>query len=65
VQLWEELQLHRFWSDRLRASRKGTRWDVLLYNLTSTYFEANPPFPEATNAATATRAIIAVTACRW
>ena len=123
VELWEELRLDRFWSNRLPASRKGTRWDqvllvlvayrliapgaewrlhrewygrsaladllgadaaladshtlyrchdrllehkqalfdhlvgrwrdlfnvsfdVLLYDLTSTYFEANPPFPE-------------------
>jgi hypothetical protein len=123
LHLWEELQLDRFWSDRLPPSRKGTRWDhvllvltlyrllapgsewrlhrqwfdrtalpdllgtqadlgaihalyachdrllahktalfshlrnrwrdlfnpdfdVLLYDLTSTYFEANPPFPE-------------------
>jgi len=121
--LWRELQLDRFWAERLPASRKGTRWDhvlfvlvayrllapgsewrlhrewfeksaladllgedfavaeihklyachdrliahkqalfdhlvgrwrdlfnasfdVLLYDLTSTYFEANPPFPE-------------------
>src|SRR5208282_2810256 len=121
--LWQELQLDRFWSDRLSPSRKGTRWeqvvfvlvayrllapgsewrlhrewfersaladllesdarladihtlyrchdrllahkqalfdhlagrwrdlfnarfDVLLYDLTSTYFEADPPFPE-------------------
>jgi hypothetical protein len=26
-QLWRELQLDRFWSDRLPPSRKGTRWD--------------------------------------
>jgi hypothetical protein len=121
--LWRELQLDQFWAERLPASRKGTRWDdvlfvlaayrllapgsewrlhrewfarsalvdllgadfglaeihklyachdrllahkpalfehlvgrwrdmfnasfdVLLYDLTSTYFEANPPFPE-------------------
>jgi transposase len=121
--LWQELQLDRFWAERLTPSRKGTRWDqvlfvlvayrliapgaewrlhrewyersaladllgadaaladihtlyrchdrlldhkqavfdhltarwrdlfnasfeVLLYDLTSTYFEANPPFPE-------------------
>jgi len=121
--LWQELQLDRFWGERLKPSRKGTRWDqvlfvlvayrliapgaewrlhrewyersaladllgadagladihtlyrchdrlldhkqavfdhltarwrdlfnasfeVLLYDLTSTYFEANPPFPE-------------------
>src|SRR5450631_3144312 len=29
-QLWEELQLDRFWSDRLPANRKGTRWDQVL-----------------------------------
>ncbi len=27
LSLWEELRLDRFWSDRLPASRKGTRWD--------------------------------------
>jgi len=123
LKLWEQLQLDRFWAERLARSRKGTRWDqvlfvlvayrliapgsewrlyrhwyeqsalsdllgadasladihklyrchdlllahkqamfdhlvgrwrdlfnvtfdVLLYDLTSTYFEANPPFPE-------------------
>jgi transposase len=123
LMLWRELQLDRFWAERLPTSRKGTRWDhvlmvlvayrllapgsewrlhrewfeksaladvlgedfavadihklyacddrllthkqalfdhltgrwrdlfnasfdVLLYDLTSTYFEANPPFPE-------------------
>ena len=123
LRLWRELQLDQFWAERLPASRKGTRWDdvlfvlaayrllapgsewrlhrewfahsaladllgadfglaeihklyachdrllahkpalfehlvgrwrdmfnasfdVLLYDLTSTYFEANPPFPE-------------------
>ena len=123
-QLWEELQLDRFWQERLRDSREGTSWyhvllvlvayrlidpgsewrlhrqwyeqsamgdllgedfavvakdtlyrcldrllahkdelfgflterwrdlfgahyDVLLYDLTSTYFESDPPFPEA------------------
>jgi len=25
--LWEELQLDRFWAERLPPSRKGTRWD--------------------------------------
>ena len=28
--LWRKLQLDRFWADRLPASRKGTRWDVVL-----------------------------------
>ncbi|MGB9276919.1 MAG: IS1634 family transposase, partial [Terrimicrobiaceae bacterium] len=123
LKLWEQLQLDQFWAERLARSRKGTRWDqvlfvlvayrliapgsewrlyrhwyeqsalsdllgadasladihklyrchdlllahkqamfdhlvgrwrdlfnvtfdVLLYDLTSTYFEANPPFPE-------------------
>ena len=29
-QLWRELRLDRFWSDRLPRSRKGTRWDQVL-----------------------------------
>ena len=29
-QLWGELQLDRFWSERLPANRKGTRWDHVL-----------------------------------
>src|SRR5665811_177887 len=29
-QLWQELQLDRFWSDRLPPSRKRTRWDQVL-----------------------------------
>ena len=31
--LWQELQLDRFWSQRLPASRKGTRWDQVLFVL--------------------------------
>src|SRR5216684_1021031 len=98
LMLWRELELDRFWSGRLGVSRKGTRWDevlfvlvayrllapgsewrlhrewfqrsaladllgedagvaethklyrchdrLLMYDLTSTYFEADPPFPE-------------------
>src|SRR5919108_1782245 len=30
VKLWQELQLDRFWADRLKPSRKGTRWDQIL-----------------------------------
>jgi hypothetical protein len=33
LQLWQELKLDRFWGDRLRASRKGTRWDLVLFVL--------------------------------
>jgi hypothetical protein len=29
-QVWAELQLDRFWTDRLPANRKGTRWDQIL-----------------------------------
>lgn len=29
-QLWHELQLDRFWSERLPPSRKNTRWDEIL-----------------------------------
>ena len=33
LQLWEELQLDSFWSERLPPSRKGTRWDQVLFVL--------------------------------
>jgi Transposase DDE domain len=29
-QLWQELELDRFWADRLPPSRKATRWDQVL-----------------------------------
>ena len=31
--LWRKLQLDRFWAERLPASRKGTRWDAVLFVL--------------------------------
>jgi len=31
--LWRELQLDQFWSQRLGVSRKGTRWDQVLFVL--------------------------------
>jgi hypothetical protein len=34
-QLWSELELDRFWSDRLPTNRKGTRWDQVLQVLVS------------------------------
>src|SRR6202047_3151701 len=34
-QLWQALQLDRFWSDRLPPSRKGTQWDQVLQVLVS------------------------------
>src|ERR1700693_6044488 len=34
-QLWGELQLDRFWTDRLPPNRKGTRWDQVLLVLVS------------------------------
>lgn len=33
LRLWRELQLDRFWAERLPASRKGTRWDQVLFVL--------------------------------
>lgn len=33
LQLWQELKLDRFWGGRLRPSRKGTRWDLVLFVL--------------------------------
>jgi transposase len=32
-QLWEDLELDRFWAKRLPPSRKGTRWDQVLFVL--------------------------------
>jgi hypothetical protein len=34
-QLWRELQLDQFWSERLPPGRKGTRWDQVLQVLVS------------------------------
>lgn len=34
-QLWRELQLDRFWADRLPPSRKATQWDQVLQVLVS------------------------------
>ena len=33
--LWTELELDRFWAERLEPSRKGTRWDLILAALTA------------------------------
>lgn len=33
--LWQDLQLDRFWAERLPASRKGTRWEQVLFVLTA------------------------------
>src|SRR5213075_3050094 len=33
LMLWRELQLEQFWSKRLGVSRKGTRWDQVLFAL--------------------------------
>ena len=35
LRLWRELQLDQFWAERLPASRKGTRWDDVLFVLTA------------------------------
>ncbi|MBP2670630.1 MAG: transposase [candidate division NC10 bacterium] len=34
-QLWGDLELDRFWGERLEPSRKGTRWDLTLTALTA------------------------------
>jgi transposase len=33
LELWRELSLDRFWAERLGPSRKGTRWDQVLFVL--------------------------------
>jgi transposase len=35
LRLWQELQLDRFWAERLPINRKGTRWDAVLLVLTA------------------------------
>lgn len=32
-ELWRQLGLDTFWGERLHASRKGTRWDLILQTL--------------------------------
>ena len=43
----------------------NVEFDVLLYDLTSTYFGANPPFDEGDKRRLATLATGAATACKW
>ena len=43
----------------------GARFECLLYDLTSTYFESRRRMTKRTSAATATAATSAATACRW
>jgi len=33
LELWQQLGLDTFWAERLAASRKGTRWDQVLFVL--------------------------------
>ena len=33
LKLWQELRLDEFWAKRLLPSRKGTRWDQVLFVL--------------------------------
>ena len=35
LMLWQELRLDEFWAERLPPSRKGTRWDQVLFVLTA------------------------------
>jgi len=35
LELWQELGLEEFWAERLSPSRKGTRWDRVLFVLTA------------------------------
>ena len=52
--------LRERWEDLFAA-----KFDVLLYDLTSTYFESDPPFPKATSGASATAGTSVRIACRW
>jgi hypothetical protein len=42
--LWRELGLDRFWAERLGPSRKGTRWDQVLFVLVAYRLLAPGPF---------------------
>src|SRR5260370_19045287 len=44
LKLWAGLQLDRFWADHLPASRKGTRWDQVLFVLVA--YRLLPPGSE-------------------
>jgi hypothetical protein len=33
LKLWQQLALDRFWAERLPKSRKGTRWEQVLFVL--------------------------------
>lgn len=48
------------WRDLFNVS-----FDVLLYDLTSTYFEIDPPLEDHDKRRSVTRVIIVPTACRW
>ena len=55
-----------FWHLRQRwQDLFGARFDVLLYDLTSTYFSLRGRTTKPTSAATATAATSAATVCRW
>ena len=41
------------------------KFDVLLYDLTNTYFESDPPFPEGDKPSSATRVTSALIVYRW
>ncbi len=54
--------------DRLRARWQdlfGAKFEVLLYDLTSTYFESDPPHAEADKRRHGYSRTSAATACRW
>ena len=51
--------------ERRREDLFGAKFDVLLYDLTSTYFESDPPFRKATSVSSATRVTSALIAYRW
>jgi len=43
----------------------GARFEVLLYDLTSTYFESDPPLAMMTSASTVTVGTSVRTVCKW
>jgi hypothetical protein len=60
-----ESRLHGEWFERIAATTGfNVSFDVLLYDLTRTYFESAPRCRKATSVATVIREITGATACR-
>jgi hypothetical protein len=53
--VWHELQLDQFWSQHMKPSRKGTRWDLVLAVLT--VYRCWPPAASGAGTASGSRVV--------